>query len=437
MTRMTAERFFGGTDQRIENLHSTLQFVSRQNPTDHELIDWILENTPANTTATIERNISFLESIDLLDHTADGYQPTNKGEAFWRHDEPLVMYEGLATAVDGFREIARAIPNGHRTIEAIQDQLQQAYPDHVLPKGVVSRHLEWLEALNVVTNRDGTYSIPIEDGTFEVGETYSRWFIHDVLGGERYRGISRTNDQPLLFIFTGDAGHDHGYEDEFLEDDTFLYTGEGTEGDMTMDDGNEAIRTHKANDNKLHLFEDTDRPWIVTYLGEYEYVGHRTTELPDENGDLREAFRFQLAPVDGTDIELEVTPNSLSEQELFEKATQSAPTTTANAPTSTSSSTRSYPRSDIVRKFALRVADGVCQGCEEDAPFLNKKEEPFLEVHHLTRRSDGGPDDPANVIALCPNCHRRVHEGCDGDEFNRRLKAKVSARTEKYRYRNT
>ncbi len=143
--------------------------------------------------------------------------------------------------------------------------------------------------------------------------------------GERYRGISRTNDQPLLFIFTGDAGHDHGYEDEFLEDDTFLYTGEGTEGDMTMDDGNEAIRTHKANDNKLHLFEDTDRPWIVTYLGEYEYVGHRTTELPDENGDLREAFRFQLAPVDGTDIELEVTPNSLSEQELFEKQRRAHP----------------------------------------------------------------------------------------------------------------
>ncbi|EMA38532.1 HNH endonuclease [Halobiforma nitratireducens] len=433
MTRVTAERFFGGTDQRIEYLHSTLRFVSSQTPTEHDLTNWILENTPANSKLTIERNISFLESIDLLDQTPDGYQPTNKGEAFWRHDEPLVMYEGLATAVDGFREIARAIPNGHRTIDAIQDHLQQSYPDHELPTGVVSRHLEWLEALNVVTNRDGTYAIPIEDGTFEVGETYSRWFIHDVLGGERYRGISRTNDQPLLFVFTGDAGDDHGYEDEFLEDDTFLYTGEGTVGDMTMDDGNEAIRTHKQNDDTLHLFENTALPWIVTYLGQYEYVGHRRTELPDENGDLRAAFRFQLAPVGGTEVELETTPNSLSEQELFEKATQSAPTPAEHEPTATSSSTRSYPRSDIVRKFALRVADGVCQGCEEDAPFLNDHNEPFLEVHHLTRRSDGGPDAPANVIALCPNCHRRVHEGRDGDAFNRRLKAKAAARTETYR----
>lgn len=70
------------------------------------------------------------------------------------------------------------------------------------------------------------------------------------------------------------------------------------------------------------------------------------------------------------------------------------------------------------------MADGVCQGCEEDAPFADTNGDSFLEVHHLTRRSDGCPDDPENVIAFCPNCHRRVHEGRDGDEFNRRLKEK-------------
>lgn len=437
MTRMTAERFFGGTDQRIENLHATLRFVSKQTPTEAELTNWILENTSAGSSTTITKNISFLESIDLLEHTPDGYEPTNKGEAFWRHDEPLVMYEGLATAVDGFRELARAIPNGHRTIADIQDQLRRVYPDHELPKGVVTRHLEWLESLNLVTERDGVYSIPIENGAFEVGETYSRWFVHDVLGGERYKGISRTSDQPLIFVFTGDAGHNYGYEDEFLEDDTFRYTGEGTEGDMTMDGGNAAIRDHEANGDELHLFENTDLPWIVTYLGEYEYVTHRTDELPDENGDLRDAFRFELAPVGGTDVEIEQPPSSLSDDELFRKAKQSspsgAPTSLEDAGSSTPSSGRTYSRSDVVREFALRVADGVCQGCENDAPFLNENGEPFLEVHHLTRRSDGGPDDPENVIALCPNCHRRVHEGRDGDAFNRRLKDKVASRNENYR----
>lgn len=71
MTRMTAERFFGGKDHRIENLHSTLRFVSRQTPTEHELTNWLLENTSAGSESTISKNISFLESIDLLEHTPE------------------------------------------------------------------------------------------------------------------------------------------------------------------------------------------------------------------------------------------------------------------------------------------------------------------------------------------------------------------------------
>jgi HNH endonuclease len=38
----------------------------------------------------------------------------------------------------------------------------------------------------------------------------------------------------------------------------------------------------------------------------------------------------------------------------------------------------------------------------------------YLEPHHLRRVSNGGPDHPAHVISLCPNCHRRVHAGADG-----------------------
>ncbi len=75
------------------------------------------------------------------------------------------------------------------------------------------------------------------------------------------------------------------------------------------------------------------------------------------------------------------------------------------------------------------MADGVCQGCHEPAPFENASGEPFLEVHHLTRGSDGGADDPENVVSLCPNCHRRVHEGCDGETFNQELRDSVEQRT--------
>lgn len=432
MPRMTSERFFRGRSERIENLAEVLKWVGTE-PTEEELINWISANTSADNEEVVLRNIRFLETIDLIEPSDDAYQTTNKGEVFWQQNEPQVMYEGLEKAVDGFREIAQSIASGRRTIGKIQADLQEIYPDYELPGGVVSKHLDWLISLDLVQEENGEYTIPIEDAEFQVGETYNRWFIHDVLGGERYKGIATPADLPTVLIFTGASGAAYGYEDEFLEDDTFLYTGEGTEGDMTMDSGNEAILRHQEEGESLHLFESSDLPWIVTYLGEYEYVDHREEELPDENGDLRDAFRFHLAPVGGAEIDVGGgSPASLSDDDLFEKAKQSAPSGGSSSG-GTSSGGRSYPRSQVVREFAYRMADGVCQGCEEEAPFLDKQGNPFLEVHHLTRRSDGGPDDPENVIALCPNCHKRVHQGNDGDEFNQALREKAERRNERLR----
>ena len=56
-----------------------------------------------------------------------------------------------------------------------------------------------------------------------------------------------------------------------------------------------------------------------------------------------------------------------------------------------------------------RIADGKCQYCGEDAPFIDKQGEPYLEAHHVKRLADGGRDAIDNVVAICPNCHRKVH----------------------------
>lgn len=430
---MTTERFFGGLDERTELLRQSLAWVADSDPTEAELVGWIAETTPAGSEEVILRNIRFLESIDVLERVDEEYALTNKGEAFVKYDEPQVIYEGLEKAVDGFQEIVRSIAVGRRSLEEIQTDLQAHYPDYVLPEGVVSKHLDWLISLDLVTKENGDYVISIEGGEFDVGETYNRWFIHDVFKGERYKGIATPSEYPLIFVFTGESGKTYGYEDKFLEDDTFLYTGEGTEGDMTMDRGNEAIRDHRQNGESIHLFESTELPWIVTYLGEYEYVRYKTDELEDENGELRDALRFYLRPVGGSEVEIEAgSPSTLSDSELFQKAKKSTPTTQSSSSGGSAGGGRTYQRSAVVREFALRMADGICQGCNEEAPFVDRSGRPFLEVHHLTRRSDGGPDDPENVIAICPNCHRRVHEGRDGPEFNQDLKRVAEARNEEF-----
>lgn len=34
-----------------------------------------------------------------------------------------------------------------------------------------------------------------------------------------------------------------------------------------------------------------------------------------------------------------------------------------------------------------------------------------LDIHHLEQISDNGSNEPENLVALCPNCHREHHNG--------------------------
>ncbi|MGD6852898.1 MAG: HNH endonuclease [Candidatus Bathyarchaeia archaeon] len=70
---------------------------------------------------------------------------------------------------------------------------------------------------------------------------------------------------------------------------------------------------------------------------------------------------------------------------------------------------RTYARSEFVAEFVRRRASGICELCGDEAPFNNKKGEPFLEEHHIEWLSRGGEDTTNNAVALCPNCHRKMH----------------------------
>ena len=78
-------------------------------------------------------------------------------------------------------------------------------------------------------------------------------------------------------------------------------------------------------------------------------------------------------------------------------------------------------RSVAIKAYALKRANGFCEGCNQPSPFMGKHGHPFLEVHHVHRLSDGGPDAPDAIVAICPNCHRRAHYAVDAQEFNQKL----------------
>ena len=72
-------------------------------------------------------------------------------------------------------------------------------------------------------------------------------------------------------------------------------------------------------------------------------------------------------------------------------------------------SVTSYNRNSAVAQRAKKQADGICQLCGNPAPFKDEHDQPYLEAHHIQWLSQGGKDADDNVVALCPNCHRKMH----------------------------
>ena len=267
---------------------------------------------------------------------------------------------------------------------------------------------------------------------FIVGEIYRRRDIHTVYGGQMQGGISTPRNFPMILLFTGDSGRQYGYEDKFHDDNgTFLYTGEGQRGPMKMDKGNRAILEHLDQGKTLHLFLQATRGF-VRYAGKATYAGHHVESRIDLDGRLRDAIIFELfVDDDGRGKPVSFSGKMAGEpdarfwskslDELRELATQNVGFVGAVA----ERQRIVYERSKAVRIYVLRRANGVCEGCGSPAPFKTPAGRPYLEPHHIRRVADMGPDHPEWMAALCPNCHRRVHHGDDGNHFNELLAKRV------------
>lgn len=68
-----------------------------------------------------------------------------------------------------------------------------------------------------------------------------------------------------------------------------------------------------------------------------------------------------------------------------------------------------FERDPKIKAWILSNANGICECCNEEAPFIKENGLPYLEVHHLFLLSDNGSDKISNTVALCPNCHKKMH----------------------------
>jgi 5-methylcytosine-specific restriction protein A len=151
------------------------------------------------------------------------------------------------------------------------------------------------------------------------------------------------------------------------------------------------------------------------------YEKHHIEQAPDREGKQRNAIVFELRPLSAIVETTEENSGGESPKTLEELRALAKAAPGIVPPTKTAGARNIYQRSRDVRNYVLARAAGHCEGCKTSAPFVRKDGTPYLEPHHIRRVSDGGPDDPSFVIVLCPNCHRRVHAGVDGEKYNSNL----------------
>ena len=159
---------------------------------------------------------------------------------------------------------------------------------------------------------------------------------------------------------------------------------------------------------------------VLEKMGRSSIKGYRPAENVGANVEhgIREALASDAFEPSADEDTLERRAIAL-EQKPFEKEPKGI-----LKPKQASTNSITYIRDPEVRAWVRQNAKGICEGCDQPAPF-EKDGSPFLEVHHVKHLANKGSDRTSNAVALCPNCHRRCHHSGDKDTFTLYLYDKV------------
>lgn len=264
-------------------------------------------------------------------------------------------------------------------------------------------------------------------------------------------GMVLTNDQLSATFGVGNAGgmrwsskhqclviiadHTKSLYDDRWVGETFHYTGMGRVGDQTLSGQNLRLAEHNQYGVPVHLFE-------VFTRNAYHYAGpvilaapvYRESQVDDE-GRARNVLVFPLAlaragkkPVPQVHEiqQIETARRRSVRPKTLEELFVLAGTQGSSEPSRREALATQFVRSAAVAELTKRLAGGVCDLCGKPAPF-STSEGPYLECHHIVHLAHGGPDILDNTVALCANCHRRMHV-LDREQDVAKLKERVANR---------
>ena len=243
------------------------------------------------------------------------------------------------------------------------------------------------------------------------GEVVNHERIHSTFGCSTMGGMNYSTKTNTLVLVSNHV--ESIYEDKWI-DGILYYTGMGTKGDQTLTSQNLRLAESDTNGVEVHLFEVFNR-------GKYTYRGvvklaeppHQSEQTDSENK-LRKVWIFPLkllneaAPIlEEHFINAENRAKTQAKKLSYDELCQRAKNISFD-PGMVEVKSKRYQRNHYLVELVKHNAKGICQLCGNKAPF-ECKGEPFLEVHHIVPLAKGGSDSLDNTVALCPNCHRKMH----------------------------
>jgi len=299
-------------------------------------------------------------------------------------------------------ELKEKYPNNHHIEDKIRQMLQELRDAGVIQFLDNNGNYRKISANRNLNNTNDLI----------IGNIYTNEQICKVFKCSLMSGMAKSNTTNTLVLV---ANHTKSLYDDKWINDVLHYTGEGQKGNQELSKQNKTLYESGSNGIKVFLFEVFKKTEYYyqgeVYLAEEPYKDRQN----DINGNERDVWIFPIKLVEGkAKIDLNVIKdNEKKKENAAKKLSDSKLNENVKKVKSTLSKrevkTTHIDRNSYVKEKTKRRANGICDLCKKEAPFNKKDNTPFLEPHHVIPLADDGPDQIYNTVALCPNCHRKMH----------------------------
>lgn len=145
-----------------------LRYVRAESPAPEELRTWWLETVEEAETrddpepaaspgapGAADRRLAFLESAGLVDLSSAPATPGRYGREYLDSHDETVLYEGLASALEGLETVLEALAISPLTDVEVADLLAAERREQSVDRETARGHRRWLGALGLLDHDDG------------------------------------------------------------------------------------------------------------------------------------------------------------------------------------------------------------------------------------------------------------------------------------------